>query len=154
MGVIVSTIHGMGADFITSTAPPSISVLNLTHADMKAQELVDELMTRIDNTDLAFVPMKKDVIDELCLRNVDFDAFYPSKERRIELLESMVRSRTNPNDIADTDRNFNDVIDYVESNDSTCCHKHKLEAQGQDVANNPMIIEYLESIGKEKQNNQ
>lgn len=150
MGIIVSTMVGMGADYMTSALSTEIRILNLLHDERPASDIVDEVSSNVGANDIVFVPMSEDVISELCDRRIDFDVFYPTKERRIEIIEGFVRNKVSHAIIAETDRNFNKIIDFIEKKDSECCHKHRMDGKGQDVANNSMLAEYIQGIESEK----
>ena len=90
---------------------------------------------------------------------VDYDVFYPSKERRGEFIENQVRKRARPNDIRDMDKNFEKWVQEIDDDDSPNCYKHKLVEQGEFIGGVPAIMRYIDSIkqtqiNSRSQNNQ
>ena len=89
MGIIVSTFTGIGREEAIASYGDRIKIL-----DQTAQSILDEvppdsyvssILSQVDDYDIVFIPTDKSIREEFERRNIDYDIFYPSKERRQEM---------------------------------------------------------------------
>lgn len=147
MGIIVSSMNGCGRTWLKSEYRQKAKFLDMSSQPLDSPEKLDEIVGRVGSYDIVFVDASKETIDMLCDNNVDFDLFYPSRERNNEIVESLVVKRWKSADIQKFDNDFHDTVDYIESIDDEHCFKHELK-KGQFIGNNVAIINYLNSLGK------
>lgn len=154
MGIIIASFPGIGRTYFTNLYNDKAKIVDFTK-DEDFETLVDRLLGVVDNNDVLFVGANSNFRNALNERNVDYDIFYPTKERRGEFIENYVRKRANPNRIREVDKIFNSLVDEIENEESANCFKHKLEAQGDFLSNNSILMSYISQIGtKEKENEQ
>jgi len=107
-------------------------------------------MDVLDKYDIVFIDSDEKTRDLLEERNIDYDLFYPSKERRGEFIENQVRKHANSKNIMELDRNFNKWIDNIEDDESENCHKHKMNERGHFIGNDTMIMQYVSMLVKQE----
>lgn len=150
MGIILSTFVGIGKEDVMSTYGNDIKILNLDVQseidEVPPKNFVDTISSHVDQYDIIFVPTNKNIRQELESRNIDYDIYYPSKERRQELILKFVGGRMPFTDIAKFDNNCNKYIDEIDSDESPNCYKHKLSESGQFLWNDQVIIRYIKSV--------
>ena len=149
MGIIISSFIGCGKTFLTNTYGDKVKILNANSID--TESIVDEVMGNVDNYDIVFIPSSQNVRNLFNEQNIDYDVFYPSKERRGEFIENQVRKRVNPQHIRELDKNFEKWVDEIEDDESPNCYKHKLSNIGEFIGNSPIIMQYVNSIRNEPQ---
>ena len=115
---------------------------------------VDNIMGIVDNYDIVFIPVAERLLEALNNRKIDYDIFYPSKDRRKEFLENMVRKRALRNDIMMLDRDFDKIVDRIDKIEAENCYKHKMEEQGHFIGNDAAIMQYINNIGQTQGNNE
>jgi hypothetical protein len=137
MGIIVSCFTGCGREFLKETYGDKIKIFDavaeipLTDVDGKINsELLEsyynKVMSVVDENDIVFIDSASNVRDIFNDNNVDYDIFYPSKERRGEFIENQVRKRTSPKEIQKLDKNFEKWVNDIDNDESPNCYKHKL----------------------------
>ena len=114
----------------------------------------DAVMREVENYDIVFIPVGKEYLDAFDKRNIDYDLFYPSKERRGEFIENMVRKRLKPQGIMMLDRDFNKMVDEIDSIDKPNCYKHKMNEAGHFIGNDNSIMQYINNIKQTQSNNE
>lgn len=157
MGIIISSFVGCGREYLKKAygdrikifdAVENISIVDETN--QTNQDLLDgyinKVMEVVDDNDIVFVGSSNAVREALNERNIDYDLFYPSKERRAEFIENQVIKRANPKNIQKLDRYFDEWVENIDNDDSENCFKHKLTNKGEFIANTPIIIDYIESL--------
>ena len=107
---------------------------------------VDSIMDAVGDYDIVFIPVSERLLDTLNKRNIDYDIFYPSKERRGEFIENMVRKRAFRNDIMMLDRDFDKIVDRIDNIEAENCYKHKMNEQGHFIGNDNAIMQYINNI--------
>ena len=107
---------------------------------------VDSIMDAVGDYDIVFIPVSERLLDALNKRNIDYDIFYPSKERRGEFIENMVRKRAFRNDIMMLDRDFDKIVDRIDNIEAENCYKHKMNEQGHFIGNDNAIMQYINNI--------
>lgn len=112
--------------------------------------LTDRIMDIINDYDIIFIPASEGLLNVLDDRNIDYDLFYPSKERRGEFIENMVRKRAPRNSIMMIDRDFDKIVDRLDAIEAENCYKHQLKGQGQFIGNDPSIMSYINSLENHK----
>ena len=147
MGIIVSSMNGCGRTWLKSEYKQKAKFLDMSSEPLDSSEKLDGVIEQVGSYDIVFVDASQETINTLCDNNVDFDLFYPSRDRNNEIVESLVVKRWKSADIQKFDNKFNDAIDYIESIDDEHCFKHELK-KGQFIGNNVAIINYLNSLGK------
>lgn len=158
MGIILSAFIGIGKEEIISTYGSNIKILDLDNKSMIDEvppgNFVDDISSKVGDYDIVFIPTTKLIREELERRNIDYDLYYPSKERRQELILKFVGSRMPFTDIATFDTNYNKYIDEIDSDESPNCYKHKLSEGGQFLWNDQVIIRYIQSVIENAKNNE
>lgn len=86
------------------------------------------------------------------MEGIDFDLFYPSKDRRNEFLENYVGRHSSRDFIMKIDNNWDNWIDEIENDENKRCHLHCLSKKGEFIGNNAMIITYVNQLTKRKMN--
>lgn len=157
MGIILSSFIGCGREYLKNTYGDKVKIFDavaeipLTDIDGKTngdllEGYVNKVLDVVDSHDIVFIDSSKAVRDALNEKNVDYDIFYPSKERRGEFIENQVRKRTNSKIIQSLDRNFEKWVDNIDNDESENCYKHKLVNRGEFIGNTPIIMQYINSL--------
>jgi len=149
MGIIISSFTGCGKTFLTNTYGDKAKIFDASSVNLDS--IVNEVMGVIDNYDIVFIPASENVRELFNEQNIDYDVFYPSKERRGEFIENQVRKRTKPNIIRDLDKNFEKWVQEIDDDESSNCYKHKLSNIGEFIGNSPIIMQYIDSIKNQPQ---
>lgn len=160
MGIIISSFIGCGREYLKNTYGDKIKIFDaiteipLTDVDGKTngeliEGYVNEVMDAVDDNDIVFIDSSKQIRESFNNKNVDYDLFYPSKERRGEFIENQVRKRTNPKNIQVLDRNFEKWVEEIDNDESENCYKHKLINKGEFIGNTPIIMQYIDSVQHE-----
>lgn len=152
MGIILSSFIGCGREFLKNTHGDKVKIFDAFENGLSEQneEFFDLVMSQVDDNDIVFVPSSEGVRNLFNEKNVDYDVFYPSKERRGEFIENQVRKRSSPKNIQSLDKNFDKWIQEIDDDESPNCYKHKLSNSGEFIGNNPIIMQYIDSL---KENN-
>ena len=152
MGIIISSFPGCGKSYLINTYANKAKMLDMSEPDGVDGEpfdydgFVDEVMDVINDYDIIFIPVGGTFINKFIERNIDFDLFYPSKERRGEFIENSVRKRRPSTQIMMMDRNFTKMVEMIDEIESDNCYKHKLINQGQFIGNDPAVMQYVNNI--------
>ena len=153
MGIIISSFPGCGKTYLMNTHGDKAKMLDALELMGEGQEgeydynkWVDSIMDAVGDYDIVFIPVSERLLDVLNKRSIDYDIFYPSKERRGEFIENMVRKRAFRNDIMMLDRDFDKIVERLDGIESENCYKHKLEDAGQFIGNQPIIMSYIDSL--------
>jgi len=158
MGIIISSFPGCGKRYLMNTHGNKARIVDSAQDFIDAGEpttdehsydydlFVDVVMKEIDKYDIIFIPSGKEFLDAFNNRNIDYDIFYPSKERRGEFIENMVRKRTSSKVIMELDREFNKMVDRIDAIEASNCYKHKMSEPGHFIGNDNAIMGYLNSL--------
>ena len=158
MGIIISSFPGCGKTYLTNTYGDKVKIVDamveFRHVgeptgdgyEYDYNALVDEVMKNVSKYDIVFVPIDSKCLDVFNNRNIDYDIFYPSSERRGEFIENMVRKRTKPQGIMMLDRDFDKMIKAIDDIESENCYKHKMTEQGHFIGNDTAIMNYITSV--------
>jgi hypothetical protein len=157
MGIIISSFIGCGREFFKNVYGDKIKIFDavdeipLTDIDGKINSdlldgYVNETLNATNNSDIVFIDFSNTVRNAFNERNIDYDLFYPSKERKNEFIENQVIKRTKPKDIQTLDRNFEKWVDEIDDDKTDNCYKHKLANKGEFIGNTPLIMQYIDSL--------
>lgn len=152
MGIILSSFIGCGREFLKNTHGDKVKIFDAVETSLSEQdeEFFDLVMGQVDSNDIVFIPSSEGIRNLFNENNVDYDVFYPSKERRGEFIENQVRKRSNPKNIQNLDKNFDKWVQEIDDDESPNCYKHKLSNMGEFIGNSPIIMQYIDSL---KENN-
>lgn len=98
MGIILSSFRGCGREFLKNTHGDKVkiydAIADIPTTDLEEktnQDLLDEyynrVMDNVDNYDIVFIDSSSGIRDTFNEHGIDYDVFYPSKERRGSLLK-------------------------------------------------------------------
>ena len=157
MGIILSSFKGCGREFLKNTHGDKVKIYdaidNILATDTEgktSQDLLEEyynkVMDNVDSYDIVFIDSSASIRDTFNEHGVDYDVFYPSKERRGEFIENQVRKRAKPEVIRSLDKNFEKWIEEMDGDEAPNCYKHKLSKMGEFIGNSPIIMQYIDSI--------
>lgn len=149
MGIIISSFIGCGKSFLKNTYGDKVKIFDASSVNLDS--IVNEVMGVVDDYDIVFIPASEDIRGLFNEQNIDYDVFYPSKERRGEFIENQVRKRARPNVIRDLDKNFEKWVQEIDDDESSNCYKHKLSNMGEFIGNSPIIMQYIDSIKNQPQ---
>ena len=144
MGIIISSFVGCGKTFFTNQYSDRIKIEDVS--DKKLDEMVDYVTEIINDRDIVFIPSSLSVRELFEKREIDYDVFYPSKERRLEFIENLVRKRVKSDEIREFDVNFERFINEIDGDRSKNCYKHKLSNPNEFIGNSSIILEYINKI--------
>ena len=89
MGILISSFPGCGKSYLMNTHGNKAKMLDATTMMGEGQEgeynynlWVDNIMDVVDDYDIVFVPVAEKLLEALNNRKIDYDIFYPSKDRR------------------------------------------------------------------------
>lgn len=161
MGIIIGSFKGCGREFIKNTHGDKVKIFDavaeipLTDIDGDSnadliEGYVNKVMSVVEENDIVFIDSSKAVREAFNEKGIDYDVFYPSKERRGEFIENQVRKRSNPSEIRKLDRNFEKWVEEIDSDEHENCYKHKLTNQGEFIGNSPIIMNYINSLQNDK----
>jgi uncharacterized membrane-anchored protein YjiN (DUF445 family) len=157
MGIILSSFRGCGREFLKNTHGDKVKIYDAI-ADIPAtdiegktnQDLLEEyynkVMDNVDSYDIVFIDSSTGIRDTFNEHGVDYDVFYPSKERRGEFIENQVRKRAKPEVIRSLDKNFEKWVQEIDDDEAPNCYKHKLSKMGEFIGNSPIIMQYIDSL--------
>lgn len=150
MGIIVSAFTGIGKEEIILEYGSKIKILDLDVQSMIEEVppsgFADTISSQINDYDIVFIPINKDIREELESRGIDYDIYYPSKDRRQEFILKFVGGKMSFPDIAKFDNNCNKYIDEIDGDESPNCYKHKLSSPGQFAWNDRIINNYINTV--------
>ena len=157
MGIILSSFKGCGREYLKNTHGDKIKIFDaieeIVNTDAECEEYVNKVMDVVDENDIVFIDSSSLIREAFNKSGIDYDLFYPSKERRGEFIENQVRKRTNPKDIRDMDKNFEKWIEEIENDEASNCYKHKLSNQGDFIGNSPIIMQYIDGLKQQRTEN-
>lgn len=157
MGIILSSFRGCGREFLKNTHGDKVKIYDAI-ADIPAtdleektnQDLLEEyynrVMDNVDNYDIVFIDSSSGIRGTFNEHGIDYDVFYPSKERRGEFIENQVRKRAKPEIIRSLDKNFEKWVQEIDDDESPNCYKHKLSRMGEFIGNSSIIMQYIDNL--------
>lgn len=150
MGIILSTFQGCGREYLKNTYGDKVKIFDAVE-ELDKNDLegyVNKVMDIVDDNDIVFIDASENVRNAFNEKKIDYDLFYPSKERRNEFIGNCVIKHIKPNLIRDFDNSFIKSIESIDNDESGNCYKHKLENKGEFLGNSLVIMQYISSIGK------
>jgi len=149
MGIIISSFIGCGKTFLTNTYGDKVKIFDASNVN--SENIVNEVMGIVDENDMVFIPSSENIRDLFNEQHIDYDVFYPSKERRGEFIENQVRKRAKPDVIRSLDKNFEKWVQEIDDDEAPNCYKHKLSNMGEFIGNSPIIMQYIDSLRNQPQ---
>lgn len=150
--ILISAFPGMGKTYAFKSLSGKIKVLDSdsSHFDKNdfPKNYIQHIKEEIPNNDIIFISSHKEVRNALEMEGIDFDLFYPSKDRRNEFLENYVGRHSSRDFIMKIDNNWDNWIDEIETESNKRCHLHCLSKKGEFIGNNAMIITYVNQLTK------
>ena len=148
MGIIVSSFVGCGKHFMMSSNHEGIKIVDCGEIDEDTDidGYIEKAVGENVWNDITFVSYSEAVRDALCEKGIDFDVFYPSLDRKNELIELQVAKRTKPSAIAMFDHMYEKMVESIEARDNEHEHKHCLSNKGEFLGNNELILKYFNFI--------
>ena len=150
MGIIISSFKGCGRSAFIEANSGKVKIYDVSQAnpqdDEELEGLVNEVMDAVNDNDIVFIDSSEPTREAFNERGIDYDIFYPSKERRSEFIENLVRKRASSKEIMEMDRHFDKLIKEIDDDESENCYKHKLSNMGEFIGNSPIIEQYVDSL--------
>ena len=143
MGIVIVSTLGCGKTYLKNIVKDKVKTQDFEFSEGTS---IDDAIELIDENDITFVPYSKDNVNMLEESSIDYDLFYPSKERRIEFITNAVGKRMKGEDISVLDKSFDSTIDEIESLELEHGYLHKLNNQGEFLGNYPQLIGYLSNL--------
>ena len=143
MGIVIVSTLGCGKTYLKNIVKDKVKTQDFEFSEGTS---IDDAIELIDENDITFVPYSKDNVNMLEESSIDYDLFYPSKERRIEFITNAVGKRMKGKDISVLDKSFDSTIDEIESLELEHGYLHKLNSQGEFLGNYPQLIGYLSNL--------
>jgi hypothetical protein len=151
MGIIISGFKGCGRTYFTEVNNDKVKIFE-KRGSLKNDD-IDEIMNIVNDHDIIFIDSDSKTRELLENRNIDYDVFYPSKERRGEFIENQVKKHSPMNEIRELDSNFDKWIEEIDDDDSENCHKHKMNEKGLFIGNTQVIMEFMAFLKNNKKEN-
>lgn len=143
MGIVIVSTLGCGKTYLKNIVKDKVKTQDFEFSEGTS---IDDAIELIDENDITFVPYSKDNVNMLEESSIDYDLFYPSKERRIEFIANAVGKRMKGKEISVLDKSFDSTIDEIESLELEHGYLHKLNNQGEFLGNYPQLIGYLSNL--------
>ena len=143
MGIVIVSTLGCGKTYLKNIVKDKVKTQDFEFSEGTS---IDDAIELIDENDITFVPYSKDNVNMLEESSIDYDLFYPSKERRIEFITNAVGKRMKGKYISVLDKSFDSTIDEIESLELEHGYLHKLNNQGEFLGNYPQLIGYLSNL--------
>lgn len=143
MGIVIVSTLGCGKTYLKNIVKDKVKAQDFEFSEGTS---IDDAIELIDENNITFVPYSKDNVNMLEESSIDYDLFYPSKERRIEFITNAVGKRMKGKDISVLDKSFDSTIDEIESLELEHGYLHKLNNQGEFLGNYPQLIGYLSNL--------
>lgn len=158
MGIIISSFKGCGREYLKREYGDKVKIFDAVEQiplgnDADLEGYVNVIMSLVDDNDIVFIDSSRKVREAFDEKGIDYDVFYPSKDRRGEFLENQVKKRAKPNEIMELDRDFEKLVNEINNSSSSNCYKHKLSNFGEFIGNTPIILRYIQSLGEENKSN-
>ena len=154
--ILVSAFPGLGKTYLYQQYKDRLKILDLNTGRFEGDDFpgnyIAEVEKRLNDYDLILLSSDRNVRYALNDAGLDFDLFYPSKERKNELVEIYVTNRKSRDFIMNLDHNFYDLIDEIEDEDLEHCFKHKLDKPHRFIAQFDLLNNFLKSSMEMKGN--
>ena len=150
--ILISAFPGLGKTYLYQQYKDRLKILDLNTGRFEGDDFpgnyIAEVEKRLNDYDLILLSSDRNVRYALNDAGLDFDLFYPSKERKNELVEIYVTNRKSRDFIMNLDHNFNDIIDEIEDEDLEHCFKHKLDKPHRFIAQYDLLNNFLKSTAE------
>lgn len=149
MGIILSCFTGIGASYLINTCQDAVKILDVR--DVDTNELYQTISDNIEKYDIIITKSTLEVIRVLDANMLNYDLFYPSKERKQEFIINMVRKHVPSSQIREIDMQFDSMVDSLDNIESNNAYKHKLNLQGMFLGNDIALRGYINSVSSNKE---
>lgn len=147
--ILISAFPGLGKTYLYQHYKDRLKILDLNTERFEGDDFpgnyIAEVEKRLNDYDLILLSSDRNVRYALNDAGLDFDLFFPSKERKNELIEIYVTNRKSRDFIMNLDHNFYDIIDEIEVEDLEHCFKHKLDKPHSFIAQYDLLNNFLNS---------
>lgn len=147
--ILISAFPGLGKTYLYQQYRDRLKILDLNAGRFEGDDFpgnyIAEVEKRLNDYDLILLSSDRNVRYALNDAGLDFDLFYPSKNRKNELIEIYVTNRKSRDFIMNLDHNFNDLIDEIEDEDLEHCFKHKLDRPHRFISQFDLLNNFLNS---------
>ena len=154
--ILICAFPGLGKTYLYQQYKDRLKILDLNTGRFEGDDFpgnyIAEVEKRLNDYDLILLSSDRNVRYALNDAGLDFDLFYPSKDRKNELIEIYVTNRKSRNFIMNLDHNFYDLIDEIEDEDLVHCFKHKLDKPHRFIAQFDLLNNFLKSSMEMKGN--
>jgi hypothetical protein len=149
--VIISAFPGCGKTETTYKLKNDYKILDLDSSNFDKKDFpknyISTILENIDKYDIIFVSTHDKVRSELYKNNIEYFLFYPSLERKEEMID-LYKNRGNDGTFIDLMRNhyqhfLTSIIDDNKANVKVC-----LEYEGDFIINNTVFQEIIKNIKK------
>lgn len=150
--ILISAFPGLGKTYLYQHYKDRLKILDLNTGRFEGDDFpgnyIAEIEKRLNDYDLILLSSDRNVRYALNDAGLDFDLFFPSKERKNELIEIYVTNRKSRDFIMNLDHNFYDIIDEIEVEDLKHCFKHKLDKPHSFIAQYDLLNNFLNSTAE------
>lgn len=147
--ILICAFPGLGKTYLYQQYKDRLKILDLNTGRFEGDDFpgnyIAEVEKRLNDYDLILLSSDRNVRYALNDAGLDFDLFYPSKDRKNELIEIYVTNRKNRDFIMNLDHNFNGLIDEIEDEDLEHCFKHKIDKPHRFIAQYDLLKDFLNS---------
>lgn len=147
--ILVSAFPGLGKTYLYQQYRDRLKILDLNTGRFEGDDFpgnyIAEVEKRLNDYDLILLSSDRNVRYALNDAGLDFDLFYPSKNRKNELIEIYVTNRKSRGFIMNLDHNFYNLIDEIEDEELEHCFKHKLDKPHRFIAQYDLLNNFLKS---------
>lgn len=154
--ILISAFPGLGKTYLYQQYKDRLKILDLNTGRFEGDDFpgnyIAEVEKRLNDYDLILLSSDRNVRYALNDAGLDFDLFYPSKDRKNELIEIYVTNRKSRDFIMNLDHNFYDLIDEIEDEDLEHCFKHKIDKPHRFIAQFDLLNNFLKSSMEMKGN--
>lgn len=148
MGIILSVLEGLKADALKNSCQVSDLRNNNAFNNSSDKSKIELIIELVNSGDIVLVNTDVSIRKLLDDNELGFDIFYPSENRKIEIINNLVIERVKPNIIKNIDLNFSKKLKAIESRNFAHEYKHLLSKNNEYVYNNSLVNNYIKSIVK------
>lgn len=147
--ILISAFPGLGKTYLYQQYRDRLKILDLNTGRFEGDDFpgnyIAEVEKRLNDYDLILLSSDRNVRYALNDAGLDFDLFYPSKNRKNELIEIYVTNRKSRDFIMNLDHNFYNLIDEIEDEELEHCFKHKIDKPHRFIAQYDLLFNFLKS---------
>lgn len=147
--ILISAFPGLGKTYLYQQYKDRLKILDLNTGRFEGDDFpgnyIAEVEKRLNDYDLILLSSDRNVRYALNDAGLDFDLFYPSKDRKNELIEIYVTNRKSRDFIMNLDHNFYNLIDEIEDEELEHCFKHKIDKPHRFIAQYDLLFNFLKS---------